>query len=195
MGLVAVNFKYVGEQKAETFRFYQRVLRGFLRWHRTKAVWLKGIGRRKAHLIIDESLIKNALRMFLDGLSKGGYFQAEHENLAAVLYETRENEPEKVGYLIYDSVNLGDPDEIWCPKDNYCKVTVSHCRRPDFQGNFSDVICDAWDGYRCIYPQMTRRAVAMREARENAEIKPKPKPQGLTWTIHDLPKLKEVSTS
>ena len=29
MGLIAINFAYVGYQKAETFRFYQRILRGF----------------------------------------------------------------------------------------------------------------------------------------------------------------------
>jgi hypothetical protein len=192
MGLISVTFSYVGFQRAETYRFYRRVLRGFLRWHRTKAVWLKGKGKRKAHLIIYEGLVKNAFRMFLDGLGNGGYFQAEHENLAGVLWEAREKDPETAGYLSYYNVRLGDSDEIWCPKDGYRKIMVSECRRPGFQ-DFSPVACDAWDGSRCIYPQMTRRALAIREAQKNPETKPKPKPQGLTWTIHDLPKLKEVS--
>jgi hypothetical protein len=193
MVLMALAFTYVGFQKAETFRFYQRILRGFLRWHRTKAVWLKGVGKRKAHLMLVDYLTKNALKMFLDGLRNGGYFMAEAQDPIAVLRESEENEVQTVGYLSYSNVELGDPDEIWCPKDNYRKVTVSYCRRPDFQGDFSDVTCDAWDGSRCIYPQVTRRAVAMREARKKAEPKPTPKPQyGLTWTIHDLPKLKKV---
>lgn len=151
MGLVSINFMYVGYQKAETFRFYQRILRGFLRWHRTKAVWLKGIGKRKAHLIIDETFIKNALRMFLDGLRNGGYFQAQHEKLATVLLEIRENGAETVGYLSYFNVELGDPDEIWCPQDNYRKVTVDYCRGETYEER-----CYSWDGYRCVYPRMKR---------------------------------------
>lgn len=153
--MISITFAYVGYQKAETFRFYQRILRGFLRWHRTSAVWLKGIGKRKAHLIIHEALTSNALRMFLDGLNNGGYFKAEHENLATVLYEARENDSETVGYLSYSNVQLGDPDEIFCPLDGYSKIDVERCRGENY-----DSRCYSWDGHRCVYPRLTRRTKA-----------------------------------
>lgn len=168
MGLVSVNFQYVGYEKAETLRFYQRILRGFLRWHRTKAVWLKGSGRRKAHLIIDESLIKNALRMFLDGLRYGGHFQAQHEHLATVLWDARENDPETVGYLSYSGVQLGDSDEVFCPQDGYRKVTVDYCQGPSYEER-----CYSWAGYRCVYPRLTRTPKAMLPKDTNIEKKPR----------------------
>jgi len=158
MGLISITFSYIGYEKAETFRFYQRILRGFLRWHRTKAVWLKGIDRRKAHLVIDESLIKNALRMFLDGLNNGGYFQAQHENLGSVLYDARENDPETVGYLSYYNVELGDPNEIFCPQDSYREVSIDYCRGDSYEER-----CYSWDGYRCIYPKLTRTPKAKQQ--------------------------------
>jgi len=146
-----VNFKYIGDEKAETFHFYQRILRGFLRWHRTKAVWLKGSGQRKAHLIIDESLIQNALRMFLDGLAYGGYFQAEHEHLATVLWEARENDPETAGYLRYGNVELGDSDDMWCPMESYRKVNVGeYCIGNRSEGQKP---CPYWSWIRCTYPK------------------------------------------
>jgi len=155
MGLISITFSYTGYQKAETFRFYQRILRGFLRWHRTRAVWLKGIGKRKAHLIIHDALTQNVLRMFLDGLNNGGYFQAQHENLATVLWEAREKDPETVGYLSYSNVELGDPDEIFCPQDSYQKISIDVCRGASY-----DERCYSWDGHRCVYPQLTRKTQA-----------------------------------
>lgn len=110
MGLIAINFAYVGSQKAETFRFYQRILRGFLRWHRTQAVWIKGQFRRKAYLVMIDRLAQNAMRMFADGLANGGYFKAEAMDPIIILQQAEENDLETVGYLSYSTVQLGNYD-------------------------------------------------------------------------------------
>jgi hypothetical protein len=164
MVLIALNFTYVGSYKAETFRFYQRILRGFLRWHRTKVIWIKGSGKRKAYLLMIDYLAKNAKKMFSDSLRNGGYFKAEALDPIQILKEAEEKEAEIAGYLSYGSVELGNYDELWCPKDSYRKVTINYCR-----GEIPEYTCDAWDGYRCIYPGMTKRAVTLREARRNTK--------------------------
>jgi hypothetical protein len=161
MGLIAINFSYVGYQKAETFRFYQRILRGFLRWHRTQVVWIKGFGRRKAYLLLTDHLVKNAVRMFCDGLNNGGYFKAEALDPIKVLQVAKENEVETVGYLSYSNVQLGDSNEIFCPQDDYQKVTVDYCR-----GHSYEERCYSWDNYRCVYPNLTRTPKAKQKQLE-----------------------------
>jgi len=156
MGLIAINFSYVGYQKAETFRFYQRILRGFLRWHRTKAVWIKGqFNHRKAYPVMADYLAKNALRMFFEGLNNGGYFKAEASDPIEVLQEAKENDVETVGFLSYASIQLGNPNEIWCPQDKYQKISIDVCRGASY-----DERCYSWDGHRCVYPQLTRKTQA-----------------------------------
>jgi len=60
----AYHFKYIGGSSQETRKFYQRFIRGFLRWHRTKAVWVKGgRTRREAYIIVTENLIGTLTQM------------------------------------------------------------------------------------------------------------------------------------
>lgn len=151
MVLIALNFTYVGDEKAETFHFYKRILRGFLRWHRTKAVWLKGSGQRKAYLLLVDRLVENAKKMFYDGLTYGGHFQAQAVDPIQVLKEAEEIDYETAGYLAYSNVELGDSDDMWCPMESYRKVNVGeYCIGNRSEGQKP---CPYWSWIRCTYPK------------------------------------------
>jgi len=148
MALIALNFTYKGSQTAETFKFYKKVLRGFLRWHRTRAVWFKGVGKRKAYLLMRDFLKETAISMFTDALRNGGYFKAQALDPIEILQKIEETKFDTVGYLSYSNVKFGNPEDMWCSTENYRKVSVTeYCigkppRKP----------CPHWSQFRCIYP-------------------------------------------
>jgi len=163
MGIRAFRFHYIGNEAIETFPFYRKYIRGFLRWHRGDAVWVKGgIGKRDAHIIVKEWLVPNLFRMMKDvNLKYGGKFGVKEVNSHYIIYEAKELDRETVGYLRDGNVELGNSDEISCPKENYRKMSVQDwC-----WGRERGARCDAWDGQRCIYPKMTKKAMEEREAR------------------------------
>jgi len=123
--LIAIHFRYVGDSRAETIQFYRFFIRGFLRWYRTEAVWVKGAKiRRKAYFVFSERLVERAKQMFKDELRHGGYFEAEHASAIDVIREALDLMRDTHGYLRYDSAELGDPDENWCPLEGYRLVSV-----------------------------------------------------------------------
>ncbi len=150
MGLRAFHFKYIGDRPAETYKFYQKFIRGFLRWHRTQAVWIKGgIVKKEAYIIVTDALAENMLRMLNESLEQGGKYAVIEVNPYYVIYEAEEFDREIIGYLRQANVTLGNPDEICCPKEGYEEVSVQeYCWGKKFGAR-----CDAWDGTRCIYPK------------------------------------------
>jgi len=148
--LRAFKFTYDGSQKAETFRFYNRYIRGFLRWHRGNAVWIKGnIAKREAYLIIVHTLSRNVKRMFSRSLEYGGRFKITEVNPHLVIDETLKLNRHVEGLLRHGGIELGDPYEIFCPKERYRKVDVQqYCWGKKF-----DAKCDAWNGKQCVYPR------------------------------------------
>lgn len=150
--MMALNFRYVGHGKAETIQFYRYFIRGFLRWHRTDAVWIKGGRvRRKAYFVFHEKLVERVKRMFKDELRQGGYFEAEHASPIEVLREALNLMRDTHGYLRYHSVELGDPDENWCPMEGYKSVSVyDYCIG---KRDRSQKPCPYWNRWRCTYPK------------------------------------------
>jgi len=166
MEIRAFRFHYIGNETAETFPFYRKYIRGFLRWHRGDAVWVKGkSGKKDAHIIVKEQLVPNLFRMMKDvNLQYGGKFGIKEVNPDYIIYEAKELDRETVGYLKTDKHELGDPDKINCPKDDYRILSVEDwC-----WGRKRGVRCDAWDG-RCVYPKMTEEAMKQRESRMKGE--------------------------
>ena len=152
MGLIAIHFRYVGDSRAETIQFYRFFIRGFLRWYRTEAVWVKGAKiRRKAYFVFSERLVERAKQMFKDELRHGGYFEAEHASAIDVIREALDLMRDTHGYLRYDSAELGDPDENWCPLEGYRLVSVrDYCIGKTGEGQ---KLCPYWGRYRCIHPK------------------------------------------
>lgn len=148
--LVAFHFKYSGFSQAETYRFYKKHIRGFLRWHRGSAVWIKGgTVKRDAVIVVTARLASNVQKMMSAGLAQGGQYIVKPVDPHYAIYQAKELDRETVGYLRQANIILGDPDSIHCPKENYEEVSVrEHCRGDKFGAR-----CDAWDGWRCVYPQ------------------------------------------
>lgn len=156
MALRAFHFSYAGENKPENIRFYRRMLRGFLRWHRGDCVWIKG-GRvkREAYIVIKEHLIGNLIKMLEDELEQGGKFTYKEVNPHYIINEAKELNRETLGYLKHGEIEIGDPDTIPCPKEDYREVSVNDwC-----WGKKREARCDAWTGKKCIYPKMVSQKV------------------------------------
>jgi hypothetical protein len=168
MDLKAFRFRHIGQNSAETFPFYAKFIRGFLRWHRGDAVWVKGgMGKKDAYIVVIASLSERVSRMLRDELRCGGRYEIEEVNPHYIIYEANVLERETVGWLKTDNVELGDPDEINCPKEGYRKLSVQDwCfGRKRVYGD-TTVWCDAWDGRNCIYPKMMDKAIELRKARQ-----------------------------
>lgn len=150
VGLVAIRFSYVGTESTENIRFYNRFIRGFLRWHRTQAVWVKGgVVKREAYLIVKDFLKEKAIKMLSNSLKYGGNFAIKIVNPFLVIQETKELGRRTKGYL-HGSLELGDPDEMFCPLEGYRHVSIrEYCigteelQKP----------CPHWNRWRCIYPK------------------------------------------
>jgi len=160
IGLIALHFSHCRASTTNSFHFYKRRIRGFLRWHRTNAVWIKGARvKRAAYLIINERIANAAKEMMIAEIHAGGYFKAAFVDPISVIREALDLNRETVGYLSYSSVQLGDSDEIFCPQDGYRKVTINYCRGESYEES-----CYSWDGYRCVYPKLTRKTKAQLQA-------------------------------
>lgn len=147
MKLAAFQFRHSTHSISDSHRFYRRHLRGFLRWHRTRAVWIKGgVVKRPAYLVFDASLTDKVKRMLLDVLRDGGSFEVRTVNPLIVLQEVLDLNRRTHGYLRIAGAEIGDPDEMFCPLERYRQVSV---REVCISGR----PCFYWSRYRCIYPK------------------------------------------
>lgn len=154
MTLIAFRFSFVGHERAETFKIYARNIRGFLRVHRTEAVWIKGgVGRREAFLIMaDLDSVKTGYVKMMAERTETGYWTITPYNPFDAIKnygERKELTDKKLteGYLNYDSVELGDPDVNYCPPEKYEHVSVQN----DCMKGKHNKPCFYWNGTRCTW--------------------------------------------
>jgi len=149
MAIVGLQFSYQGSDKHETFRFYSRRLRSFLRWHRGNVAWVKGsIGKRAAYLILDSKLVKRAMRMFRQQMENGGQFFARIVNPYWVARQFDELDRVILGWISQDGINLGNEAAIFCPQKGHEEISTEKC-----QGLERGFRCPCWVGNSCNYPQ------------------------------------------
>jgi hypothetical protein len=149
MAIVGFNFFYDGNYKPETFRFYKH-LRGFLRWHRGSAAWIKGgVSKRSAYLILERDLIRKAVRLMSQQLEQGGRFLVRIINPYWIARQTREEEREVLGWISADGISLGDSRRTFCPQNRNEEVNIEEsCQRLD-----QEYPCPCWTGGFCNYPR------------------------------------------
>jgi len=143
--LIAFQFSYKGDESAETFNFYNKYIRGFIRWHRTEVVWIQGsLVKREAYIIMLESLVESFMRM-MENSVKNGYWATTQVNVHNVIKEALDLNRRTRGYLRYGLYQVGNPDENYCPDDDYRKVSIEkECEASEDQAR-----CPFWNGWRC----------------------------------------------
>jgi len=152
MGLKAVRFIYIGDSSTENIRFYQRFIRGFLRWHRGSALWVKGaVAKKEAYLVFKEHLAENIKRMLQDELENGGYFTFFEANPYQVLDEVKELERETKGFLAWNGSEFGNSDEMFCPLERYTQVSVKNYCIGDRESGQKP--CPHWEKFHCVHPR------------------------------------------
>jgi hypothetical protein len=150
--IVAYYFSYVGGDP-DTVRFYNRYIKGLLRWHRGSAVWIKaGTVKREAYLVVKDYLKDAVARVLSDGLSQAGFLSFKVVNPFFMIHQAKKLNLETKGYFRYGDIELGDYDETFCPLENYRQVSIrEHCLGTE-EGHR---VCLHWDRYRCAYPKKT----------------------------------------
>jgi len=150
MAVVGIQFSYRGYNSHETFGFYSHRLRGFLRWNRGSAVWVKGsIGQRAAYLIIDVKLAHKAARMFAQQMEEGGRFFVRIVNPFWVKRQSDEFDRICLGFIARDGINLGNENRTFCPQRNYEEVMIDK----ECQGLERGFRCPCWTKGSCNYPE------------------------------------------
>jgi len=118
--VTAIRFRYkhgFGEGNFESLSFYAETLRGFLKRHMGKSVWLKGgVIEQPAYLIFDSSLKDETVRMLSKQLEHGGFYTIEPvQKPSEIIKKYIGKERVAVGYLNLGATVLGNPETLHEP--------------------------------------------------------------------------------
>lgn len=145
--LACWHFSYrntLGDERTETFKFYKKHIRSFLRWHREDAVWIKGgrVGRDAYMIIANEEEIRRNYEKMMTIATQRGFWEIMPFNVYDLLKMVEGRET--CGYLHFEQVEIGNPDENWCPDEKYAQVSIHR----DCAGDAKPHCC-FWNGKNC----------------------------------------------